>query len=418
MSHQTRARSRNAQHAIADKQHKQQQTSNTRQSRTQPTNKQPRGTPRCAQQNALPETRKPPQPHQPGTATGASRHRIRNQRHHTQQPHPTRGACSLAARNSLVTAQPQAKGNHHGHTPTRWRAHPDDAESRPNMAETRKREKPTPRPPEQRRGKPQQAEAWTPADSRGLEPHPHNVSEPLSRRTQRPRGITVQNRGNKTANTKRTQDAQQNPRTNRHKKTHPAAAPTTGLHAPMSATTRAHTHPYSTVLFPPVPVAGLEPARPTGHPLLRRACLPFHHTGIVSAPPLSAAGASTSGGTRTHTPHGHLILSQTCLPIPSRRQNKRGAETNTRDNHATTMRPTGGTHTSRTISQPNPRARTLSTGPPRPAQLTHQHREHPSANTQAPPAHTQRTIQCRHTPQRDSTRSRERPRVVSAPRSA
>ena len=64
------------------------------------------------------QTRKPPQPHQPGTATGASRHRIRNQRHHTRQPRPTRGACSLAARNALITAQPQVKGNHHGHTPT------------------------------------------------------------------------------------------------------------------------------------------------------------------------------------------------------------------------------------------------------------------------------------------------------------
>ena len=46
--------------------------------------------------------------------------------------------------------------------------------------------------------------------------------------------------------------------------------------------------------------------------------------------------------------------------------------------------------------------------PDRP-QLTHQHREHPGANTQAPPAHTQRTIQCRHTPLRDSTRSRAVP---------
>ena len=49
---------------------------------------------------------------------GASRHRIRNQRHHTRQPRPTKGACSLAARNALITAQPQAKGNHHEHTPT------------------------------------------------------------------------------------------------------------------------------------------------------------------------------------------------------------------------------------------------------------------------------------------------------------
>lgn len=95
-----------------------------------------------------------------------------------------------------------------------------------------------------------------------------------------------------------------NPRTNRRKKTHPAAAPTIRLHATMSATTRAHTHSYSTVLFPLVPVARLELARPTGHPLLRRACLPFHHTG----------------------------------------KRKGGAETNTRDNHATTVHPTGGTH--------------------------------------------------------------------------
>ena len=93
----------------------------------------------------------------------------------------------------------------------------------------------------------------------------------------------------------------------------------------------------------------------------------------------------------TH-PNGYLILSQACLPIPPRRQKKRERkqtrETTTRPQCA---QPAGHTHTSRTICQPNPRARTLSTGPPRPAQLTHQHREHPGANTQAPPAHTQRT---------------------------
>ena len=114
----------------------------------------------------------------------------------------------------------------------------------------------------------------------------------------------------------------------------------------------APTRPYSTILFPPVPVAGVEPARPTGHPLLRRACLPFHHTG------------------------------------KRKRERKQTRATTTRPQCA---QPAGHTHTSRTIGQPNPRARTLSTGPPRPAQLTHQHREHPGANTQAPPAHTQRT---------------------------
>lgn len=45
--------------------------------------------------------------------------------------------------------------------------------------------------------------------------------------------------------------------------------------------------------------------------------------------------------TRSHERH---ILSVVCLPIPPQRQNKRGAETNTRDNHATTAHPTGGTH--------------------------------------------------------------------------
>ena len=32
--------------------------------------------------------------------------------------HAPQGARSLAARNALITAQPQVKGNHHGHTPT------------------------------------------------------------------------------------------------------------------------------------------------------------------------------------------------------------------------------------------------------------------------------------------------------------
>ena len=88
------------------------------------------------------------------------------------------------------------------------------------------------------------------------------------------------------------------------------------------------------------------------------------------------------------------------------RERKQTRETTTRPQCA---QPAGHTHTSRTTGQPNPRARTLSTGPPRPAQLTHQHRERPGANTQAPPAHTQRTLPCRHTPLRDSNRSRAAP---------
>ena len=127
----------------------------------------------------------------------------------------------------------------------------------------------------------------------------------------------------------------------------------------------------------------------------------------------------------TH-PNGYLILSQACLPIPPRAHDlqlstiqprkanqhprwnanphapripdfelgqRKGAETNTSNNHATTVRPTSGTH----AHQPHHRpaqpacADTLNRPNPDRPQLTHQHREHPGANTQAPPAPTQRT---------------------------
>ena len=102
---------------------------------------------------------------------------------------------------------------------------------------------------------------------------------------------------------------------------------------------------------------------------------------------------STSGGTRTHTPQRIPDFESGASTNSATEAKEKGERKQTR---ATTTRPqcaqpAGHTHTSRTIGQPNPRARTLSTGPPRPAQLTHQHREHPGANTQAPPAHTQRT---------------------------
>lgn len=140
---------------------------------------------------------------------GASRHRIRNQRHHAQQPHPPQGACSLAARNALITAQPQVKGNHHEHTPTRECAHPSDAESRPNMAETRKREKPTPRPPEQRLGSPnrQEREPQRTAEDSNLT-HNH-VSEPISSRALHLAGLLSKKRETKQPSS--TQDAQQEP---------------------------------------------------------------------------------------------------------------------------------------------------------------------------------------------------------------
>lgn len=256
-----------------------------RQSRTQPTNKQPSGhtathVVKHHTRNKAHNTHTPPATRHAQsqartdkhTRSPSEQHRARiqgNPRSRTNQAQPQGhpdtayatnattpgnhtpgGACPLAARNALTTAQPQAKGKH-PNTPHQGRAHPNDAESRPNVAETRKREKHTPRPPEQRRGSPnrQEHEPQRTAEESNLT-HNH-VSEPISSRTQQPCWITVQKRGNKHGEQEqRAKTRNKNPRTNRHKKTHPAAAPTTGLHAPMSATTRAHTHPYSTVSLP------------------------------------------------------------------------------------------------------------------------------------------------------------------------
>lgn len=112
----------------------------------------------------------------------------------------------------------------------------------------------------------------------------------------------------------------------------------------MSATTRAYTHRIQPFRFPLVPVAGLEPARPYGRRILSVVCLPIssdwhrkRSTAFYGAlvPPVGLEP------TRSHERH---ILSVVCLPIPPQRQKKKGAETNTRDNHAPTVRPTGGTH--------------------------------------------------------------------------
>ena len=199
---------------------------------------------------------------------GASRHRIRNQRHHAQQPHPTRGACSLAARNALITAQPQVKGNR-PNTPHQGRAHPDDAESRPNMAETRKREKHTPRPPEQRRGSPNRQEHEPQRTAEESNPTHNHVSEPISSRTQQPCWITVQKRGNK--------HGKQEQRAKTRNKTRAPTATrkrTPQRHQPQGYTPQCRQKhapnnlPLFTCFASPVPVARLELARPTGHPLL------------------------------------------------------------------------------------------------------------------------------------------------------
>ena len=114
---------------------------------------------------------------------GVSRHRLRpSATTHGNHTIPKQGiARSRPARSNTGSGQTVDKREIPGypqreHPPTRRDNHA-------NTVQTRKREKPTPHPPEQRRGKPQQAGAWTPADSRGIEPHPNNSSEPISSRT-------------------------------------------------------------------------------------------------------------------------------------------------------------------------------------------------------------------------------------------
>lgn len=92
-------------------------------------------------------------------------------------------------------------------------------------------------------------------------------------------------------------------------------------------------------------------------------------------------------------------MSQARLPIPPQRPKKKGAETNTRDNHTTTMRPTSGTHAHQPHHQPAQPAcadtlnRPTQTGPTYSPTPRAPWRKHPSA-TRTHPAHHQ----CRHTP--------------------
>ena len=161
----------------------------------------------------------------------------------------------------------------------------------------------------------------------------------------------------------------------------------------MSAKTRAQQlAPIHLFRFPLVPVAGVEPARPTGRRILSALCLPLpshwpcKRSTILYGPLVPPVGLEP-----TH-PHGYLILSQARLPIPpqrpKKRERKQTRETTTRPQRT---QPAGHTHTSRTTGQPNPRARTLSTGQPRPAPTYSptpraSWRKHPSA-TRTHPAH-------------------------------
>ena len=233
------------------------------------------------------------------------------------------------------------------------RAHPDDAESRPNMAETRKREKHTPRPPEQRRGSPnrQEYEPQRTAEESNLT-HNH-VSEPISSRTQQPCWITVQKRGNK--------HGEQEQRAKTRNKTR---APT----ATRKRTPQRHQP------------QGYTPN--VGHNTRTRALVLNRF-----------ASPSTSRETRTRTPNRAPAFEAGVSTIPPHWQKKKGSgnkhERQPRDHNAPNQRDTR-TPAAPSASPTRVRGHSQPAHPDRP-QLTHQHREHPGANTQAPPAHTQRT---------------------------
>ena len=193
---------------------------------------------------------------------------------------PSRAGC---ASHGPTTGEREPPGHTpHGVRPPRRRGEPPR-----RGRDKEKREAHAHRPPEQRRGSPNRQE-------RGPQ---RTAEESNLTRTIRANRLAVgpytsqdycPKEGKQTRRTRTTsQDAQQNPRTS-HKRTNNRRGTNHRSYTPnVGKNTRQTTYPYSPVSLPPVPVAGLEPARPTGHPLLRRACLPFHHTGLVSAPPIS-----------------------------------------------------------------------------------------------------------------------------------
>lgn len=207
---------------------------------------------------------------------GASRHRIRNQRHHTQQPHHTPTGSMFPSRAQCANHGPATGEREPPERAHTGRAHPDDAESRPNMAETRKREKHTPRPPEQRRGSPNRQEHEPQRTAEESNPTHNHVSEPISSRTQQPCWITVQKRGNK--------HGEQEQRAKTRNKTHTPTATrkrTPQRHQPQGYTPQCRQKhapnnlPLFTCFASPVPVVGLEPTRPTGRRILSALCLPI-----------------------------------------------------------------------------------------------------------------------------------------------
>lgn len=142
-------------------------------------------------------------------------------------------------------------------------------------------------------------------------------------------------------------------------------------------------------------------------------CRPQH---APTRPYSTVLSPSTSRETRTRTPNRAPAFEAGVSTIPPHWQKKKGAETNKRDNHTTTVRPTSGTHAHQPHHRPAQPAcadtlnRPTQTGPTYSPTPRAPWRKHPSA-TRTHPAHHQ----CRHTPQRDSTRSREHPALFPLP---
>lgn len=178
------------------------------------------------------------------------------------------------------------------------------------------------------------------------------MSEPLSRRTQRPRGITVQKRETKQPSS--TRSAQQEPahQSPTRDSNAPQVTPTIRLHATMSAKrapTRAHIQPFCS----PSTSRGSRTRTPNraAHFECAMSTL-FHQTGIVKRSTVFYGALVPPVGLEPTRPTERHILSVVCLPIPPQRPKKKGAETNTSNNHATTVRPTSGTHAHQPHHQP------------------------------------------------------------------
>lgn len=141
--------------------------------------------------------------------------------------------------------------------------------------------------------------------------------------------------------------------------------------------------------------------------------VPFKATHAFCVVPVPPAGLEP-----TH-PTGRRILSALCLPIPPRRQKKKGSgnkhERQPRDHSAPNQRDTR-TPAAPSASPTRVRGHSQPAHPDRPNLLTNT--ESTLAQTPKRHPHTPSAPPMPPHPLRDSTRSREHPRVVSAPRSA